>query len=184
MASSYVSPETERVVQGFLCEVLDHSCDDAQDANEWLVRAEPLLERIAQNDRAYFAARAGEFVSRYAFVPQAGRCAAHALVFENMASEMPQALFWQLEAAIEKQGFVFERELRLTAPYAIATYADGDMVQLVAINHWRANYVPPIRLLYPDIGPRPQGTESAITVRLTPAQAKLVLGKLLEACNQ
>jgi hypothetical protein len=70
-------------------------------------------------------------------------------------------------------------------PYAIATWPDDDMVEVLAINHWREEEAIPIRLLYPtDLGPQPDGNESAIRARLPAAQAKQILEALVEACNQ
>jgi hypothetical protein len=186
MAVTSIAPQTERVMQGFLCAVFDAEQQAAQrgarDTAEWSVLAEPLLGRIASDDREYFQARAGEFFERFAPPAQGGRIEGRVLVLDA-PDVIPQALYWVMEAALERQGVEFEHGLRLQVPYAIATRPLEQGVQLVAMNHWRAEHVPPIRLLYPDIGPPPQGTESTVTARLTPTQAQLVLEKLLEACN-
>ncbi len=187
MASSNISPEIERVMQGVLNAVFESEAQaeqrGVQDTNAWRALAEPLLERIAKNDRAYFSARAQNFVERYATPTCAGRVQGQVLVFDQAPSASPQAFYWAMEAAMEQNGFVFERGLRLRVPYAIATRAVGEQIELVAMNHWRAEHVPPIRLLYPDIGPRPQGTESTVTARLTRSQAEMVVAKLIEECN-
>jgi hypothetical protein len=70
-------------------------------------------------------------------------------------------------------------------PYAVATWPDGDAVELLAINHWRDEIVVPIRLLYPaDLGPPPEGHESVIRVRLPAHKAEAIVEELLSACNQ
>lgn len=186
MASLNISDETERVMQGLLDAVFEAEQqaqqNDVNDSAAWRALAEPLLERIAQDDRAYFAARADEFRARFE-APCGGRVAGSVLILDATDTP-PQGLFWMMEAAMEQHGFLYERNLRLRVPYAIATREVDDHIELVAMNHWRANQVAPIRLLYPDIGPRPQGTESAVTARLAPAQAELVVAKLIEACNR
>lgn len=188
MASSNISPENERVMQGLLGAVFDAQTQAEQrgvrDTTEWLAFAEPLLERIAENDRAYFSARAETFRERYAVPTRAGRVQGKVLVFDEMPSASPQGLYWTLETAMEAQGFFLERHLRLRVPYALATRAVDEHMELVAINHWRAENITPIRLLYPDIGPRPQGTESTVTARLTRGEAEMVVEKLIQACNK
>lgn len=188
MASSNISPETERVMQGILDAVFQTEAQaqqrGVQDTNEWRALAEPLLERIAKNDRAYFSARAEHFVKQYATPMCAAHVEGQVLVFDAAPNASPQAFYWTMEAAMEQHGFVFERALRLRVPYAIATRAVDEQIELVAMNHWRAEHVTPIRLLYPDIGPRPQGTESTITARMTRTQAEMVVAKLIEACNK
>jgi hypothetical protein len=104
-------------------------------------------------------------------------------VFDDAPGSTPQSFYWMMEQAMEQQGVTFERGLRLNVPYALATRVVGEQVELVAMNHWRADHITPIRLLYPDVGPMPQGTESTVTARLTPAQAQVVVAKLLDACN-
>lgn len=184
MASAHISADTTRVVQGLLCAVLDAEQHEAHDTAEWRALADPLLERVAANDRAFFAARADEFIDRYA-TPKCGpRIEGRVLLFDDAPGATPQAFYWIMERAIEAQGFNFERELRLNVPYAIVTRLLDEQVEIIAMNHWRANHVPPIRLLYPDIQPQPQGTEGLISVRLSPSQAKLVVSKLVEACNK
>ena len=145
--------------------------------------AEPLLDRIAANDRAFFAARADAFVERYATPNHAGRVNGRVLVFDEAPGPTPQSFYWIMEQAMEQQGLAFERGLRLNVPYALATRVVDDQVELVAMNHWRADHITPIRLLYPDVGPLPQGTESTVTARIPIAQAELVVSRLLEACN-
>lgn len=188
MASSNISLDNERVMQGLLCAVFDAQAQaeqrGARDTNEWRAFAEPLLERIANNDCAYFSARAETFRERYATPTRSGRAQGKVLVFDEMPSASPQGLYWTLEAAMEAQGFFLERHLRLRVPYAVATRVVDQAIELVALNHWRAENITPIRLLYPDIGPRPQGTESAVTTRLTRGEAELVVARLIEACNK
>lgn len=188
MASSNISLDNERVMHGLLCAVFDAQAQarehGAQNTDEWRALAEPLLEHIANNDRAYFSARAEMFRERYATPTRSGRVQGKVLVFDEMPSASPQGLYWTLEAAMEAQGFFLERHLRLRVPYAVATRVVDEQIELVALNHWRAENITPIRLLYPDIGPRPQGTESAVTTRLTRGEAEMVVARLIEACNK
>jgi hypothetical protein len=83
--------------------------------------------------------------------------------------------------------------MHFNVPYAIATWPDtdaegcprGDLVNMLAINHWREEEAIPIRLLYPDaLGPPPSGNESTIQVRLPAVEAEIVVRALLDACNQ
>lgn len=186
MAIASISQQTERVMQGLLCAVFDAQQQAAQrsvhDTAEWLALAEPLLERIASDDRAYLSSRADEFIERYAAPPHPVRVEGQVLIVD--ASAAPQTSYWVMEAAMEKQGVTFEHGLHLQVPYAISTRAVGQELELVAMNHWRADHVTPIRLLYPDIGPAPEGTESTVTARLTPAQADIVITRLIQACNE
>jgi len=90
-----------------------------------------------------------------------------------------------MEAAIERQGLSPERGIRFRVPYAIATWRDADMVELLAINHWREEEAIPIRLLYPgDLGPPPAGNEGTVQARLPASQAERVFRALVDACNQ
>lgn len=188
MAGVNISPDKERVMQGLLCAVFNAQVEaeqrGAQDTDAWLALAEPLLDRIVADDRTFFSALAESFRERYATPKRSGRVQGAVLVFDEMPSASPQGLYWTMEAAMEKQGFFFERNLRLRVPYALATRMVDGLVELVAMNHWRANQVTPIRLLYPDIGPPPQGTESTVTARMMPAEAEIVVAKLIEGCNQ
>jgi hypothetical protein len=102
-----------------------------------------------------------------------------------MPDSVPQAVPWLLEAAIERQGRAEERGIRCNVPHAIATWPDGDAVELVAITHWREEAAIPIRLLYPDdVGPRPQGNEYALRARIVADHAPAVLRRLVDACNR
>lgn len=187
MASANVSPDKEHVMQGLLCAVFDAQAQAEQlgihDTGAWLALAEPMLDRIAADDRAYFSQLAESFRKQYATPRHLGRVQGAVLVFDEMPSASPQGLFWTMEAAMETQGFYFERNLRLRVPYALAVRPVDGQIELVAMNHWRANQVTPIRLLYPDIGPRPQGTESTVTARMTPVEAEMVIAKLIEGCS-
>lgn len=187
MAGVNISPEQERVMQGLVCAVFNAQVEaeqrGAQDTGAWFAFAEPLLDRIAADDRAFFSALAESFRERYATPKRSGRVQGAVLVFDEMPSASPQGLYWTMEAAMEKQGFLFERNLRLRVPYALAARRVDGQVELIAMNHWRANQVTPIRLLYPDIGPRPQGTESTVTARMTPAEAEIVVAKLIQGCS-
>ena len=78
-----------------------------------------------------------------------------------IANHFPQTCYWALEVAIERQGRLLERGIHFRAPYAIATWRQDDIVELLAINHWREEEVFPICLLYPgDLGPPPRVTKA------------------------
>ena len=74
------------------------------------------------------------------------------LRFEQCPGRYCHASYWALEAAIERHGRALERGISFKAPYAIATWPEGDEVELLAINHWREEEATPIRLLYPETG--------------------------------
>src|SRR5690606_19347979 len=93
MASSHISADTTRVVQGLLCAVLDAEQKSAHDTAEWLGLAEPLLERISADDRAFFAARSLEFAERYATPARAARVEGRVLLFDHAPSATPQAFY-------------------------------------------------------------------------------------------
>ena len=92
-----------------------------------------------------------------------------------------------MEAAIERYGRAQSRGIHFNVPYAVATWLDGDSVELLAISHWREEEAIPIRLLYPaDLGPPPEGHESTVRVRvrLPTHQATVVVNALVTACNR
>jgi hypothetical protein len=155
------------------------------DTGRWRALAEPIMNRIADNDRAYFADRARGFTENHASPAVPGRLEGRVVVFDQAPGSIPQSAYWIMEAAIEEHGRAPERGIRFNVPYTVATWPDGDAVELLAISHWREEEVIPIRLLYPsDIGPTPQGNESTIRVRMSPEQAPTVARALVAACNQ
>jgi hypothetical protein len=157
----------------------------ADDTAGWQAVAEPILDRIAADDQAFFARQASRFVKDYARAASPGRVQGRVAVLEQESEATPQAYYWRLEATIEAHGRVPERGIRFNVPYAIAVWPDGDAVELLAISHWREEEAIPVRLLYPsDHGPLPQGNESTIRVRLSPAQAAAVIPALVAACNR
>lgn len=180
-----LTKEELAVTQGLLKVVYDAARQSASDTDGWIALAEPILNRIQADERTYFADQAADFVATYATATDSGRVEGRVLHFEKAPSEFPQACYWALEAAIERQGRAPERGILFNVPYAIATWRDGDVVELLAINHWREEEAIPIRLLYPaDLGPPPMGNESIIQVRLPVAQAETVVRALLNACNR
>jgi hypothetical protein len=149
------------------------------------------LERIRADERPWFADQAAAFSAAYAVLPIAPSVHGKVLHFELGTAEPGQTVFWGLERAIEANGRVAERSIAFNTPYALATWVEsnvgpeGAVVQLLAINHWREQEAIPIRLLYPtDLGPPPEGNESAIRVRLPAEQAEQVVQALLVACNE
>lgn len=183
------------ISQGLLKVIYDSithmSQQAAIDTDGWVALATPILERISSDERAWFAAQADEFCATYAMLPITPAVQGKVLQLELVTTEQRPTLFWGLERAIEANGRTAERGIAFNTPYAIATWvdpnegADGEMVQLLALNHWREQEATPIRLLYPtDLGPAPEGNESAIRVRLPAAQAKPVVQALIAACNE
>lgn len=183
------------ISQGLLKVVYDAitGMDPQATTNEdsWVALALPILERISGDERAWFAAQADGFNATYAMLPISPRVHGKVLHFDLATTEQKHTIFWGLERAIEANGRTAERGIAFNTPYAIATWVDpndgmdGDTVQLLAINHWREQEATPIRLLYPaDLGPAPEGNESAIRVRFPAAQAQQVLLALITACNE
>lgn len=186
MAAIPVSPEDEEVVRGLVWSVLDAERRANErgldDSTEWLALAEPLLERIETNDRAYFSALAPEFKSLSA-LPH-GRIEGRFLVLEEPPAALPQAFFWMLEHAIEANGLTVERGTCYNTPYALLTRRVEEQIEIVAMSHWREEHAPPLRLLYPDIGPRPEGTENTFTVRVPVELAAEIVARLAEASKR
>jgi hypothetical protein len=175
----------EATMQGLLKVVYDAMARAADDPEDWAALADPLLKRIEANDRAYFVDQAASFATTYATLPYPGRLEGWVAYFEQQPDDLPHAYYWALEAAIESYGRTLERGISFKVPYAIATWADGQAVELLAINHWRDETATPIRLLYPaDLGPPPEGNECTIQVRLAADQVEPVLRSLINACNQ
>jgi hypothetical protein len=176
--------EQERTMKGLLKAVYDQTGRSSDDLAGWVRLSEAIISRIEADDTAYFAAQAQDFVASYATVPGSPCVEGRVLRFEDAPGELPQAYFWALEAAIEKNGRAPEPGIRFKTPYALATWTDGDELELLAISHWREDAAIPIRLLYPsDLGPRPEGNECTIRVRLPLAQAGAVVQALIAACN-
>ena len=181
-----VTAEERAVTHGLLRAVFDALAGESPaDGDGWRARAEPILDRIAASDRAWFVDQAAGFAATYAAATSAGRVSGRAIVFDRAPGAIPQAVPWLLEAAIEGQGRTEERGIRFNVPYAIATWAEGDAIELVAVSHWREEAAIPIRLLYPDdVGPPPQGNEHALRVRIAADHAPIVVRRLVDACNR
>ncbi len=175
----------QATMQGLLKVVYDAIAQAADDFDDWVALAEPILERIAANDQAYFADQAGSFAATYATRLGAGRIEGRVVYFEQRPNDLPQAYYWALETAIESYGRTLERGISFNVPYAIVTWAEGEAVELLAINHWRDEIATPIRLLYPaDLGPPPEGNECTLQVRVAADQVEPILRSLIDACNQ
>ncbi len=184
-----LTAQEQAVTQGLLKVVYDAANRSADDVVGWAALAKPILDRVAVDDAgvgwAYFAGQAEGFVNIYATTTEAGRVEGRVLRFECNPGELPQAYYWAMEAAIERYGRALQPGICFNVPYAVATWPDGDAVELLAINHWREEEAIPIRLLYPtDLGPPPDGNESTIRVRLSTAQAEAVVQALVNACNR
>jgi hypothetical protein len=180
-----LSEEEEAVTRGFLKTVYDTARQPASNTEEWAALARPILDRIQADDRAFFSSQAEGFAESYAAGPESGRIEGRVLLFDSIENHFPQTCYWALEAAIERQGRLLEHGIRFKVPYAIATWREDDIVELLAINHWREEDAIPIRLLYPsDLGPLPAGNEGTVRVRLRADLAERVVRTLLDACNQ
>lgn len=185
--------EEQTISQGLLHVIYSAMSRSPADLDGWSDLATPIFDRIAADERIWFATQAADFILTRATLAIAPRVEGRVLHFELTAKPEPPTIFWGLEAAIEAYGRTAERGICFQRPYAIATWpapasvpaqAD-DAVELLAINHWREEEATPIRLLYPlDLAPVPEGNESAIRVRLPAAQSAQVVQALLAACNQ
>lgn len=179
-----VSSEQEAIVQGLLKCVYDQAGRSIIDVEGWVRLSESIISRIEADDFAYFAGQAHGFVERYATASHPPIVDGRVLRFDEAPADLPQAYYWALEAAIEKIGRAPEQGVQFKTPYALATWADGNNVELLAINHWREEAAIPIRLLYPsDLVPQPEGNESTLRVRLPAGQAVGVVQALIVACN-
>jgi hypothetical protein len=181
-----VTEQERAITQGLLNVVYDAMTESpADDTAGWAVLAEPILDRIGADDQAFFAEQAGGFLEAYAKATAQGHLDGRVLVFDHAPAAIPQAFYWIMEAAIENQGRVPERTIRYNTPYSITTWKDGDEIELLAISHWREEEAIPIRLFYPaKLGPRPQGNESTIRVRMSPDKVVEVVHSLIDRCNR
>jgi hypothetical protein len=179
-----LTDEERAVTQGLLKVVYDASSQPASDTEGWAALARPILDRIQADDRGYFSGQAGDFDS-YAQTRERAHVEGRVLWYDQAPSPFPYAYHWVLERAIEYHGRSPERGIHFNVPYAIATWRDGDEVELLAISHWREEEAIPIRLLYPShLGPSPVGNESTIQVRLPAAQSEMVIRALVDACRE
>lgn len=181
------------LTQGLLKTVYDLLRTPPADLAGWGAAAVAILDRIAAvadpvdgaDQQGWFAEQATAFVVEYANIPATVQVHGKVLVVEVTDPSFHPAAYWLLEAAIERQGRTPERGLCFRTPYALALWPVGDVVELLAINHWREEAAVPIRLLYPAVdSPLPDGNESTIRLRLPPAQAQTMMAALMAACNQ
>lgn len=180
-----LTAEEQTLTRGLLNVVFDTIERSPDDIAAWSALAEPILARIEADNRAYFTGQAQDFVAHYATPPEPSRVDGQVLYFAQSPGGFPQAYYWLLEAAIEQYGRVWERGIHFKIPYAIATWLDGDAVEVLAINHWRDEAAIPIRLLYPaELGSLIEGNEGAIRVHLAADQAEGAIQALITACNR
>jgi hypothetical protein len=181
-----ITLEEQAITQGLLNLVYKTiASTPAEDTVGWMTLTEPILNRIEDDDRAFFASQASGFSEFWAKATVPNLVEGQLVSFDQTPGKLPQATYWALEATIEDHGRVPERGIRFNVPYAIATWPDSDGVELMAINHWREEEAIPIRLLYPfDLGPPPQGNESTLRVHMTAEQAAAVIPALKAACNE
>ena len=181
-----INVEEKAITQGLLNLVYSTMVSPPpEDTLGWKTVSEPILAGIERDDRAFFVTQASDFSENWARATTPGRIEGRLVSFEQPPTNLPQATYWTLETAIEDLGRIPERGIRFNVPYAITTWPDGGCVELLAINHWREEEAIPIRLLYPfDLGPPPEGNESAIHVHMTVEQAAAVIPALRTACNE
>ena len=180
-----VTDEEVAVMRGLLHAVYTTALLPADSSAAVLALAQPIIHRIIADDRGHFASQAGDFFTKFATPNRPGQVNGRLVYFDGPPGASPYKCQWALETAIEQLGRGNVRGVHFNTPYAVATWQDGDAVELVAINHWREEDAIPIRLLYPkSIGPEPHGLESIVHVRLLPEEARAVLKSLMEACNQ
>ncbi|UCF62333.1 MAG: HD domain-containing protein [Anaerolineaceae bacterium] len=181
-----VTDNERAITQGLLNLVYDVMIEPpVDDTAGWAILAEPFLDRIEADDQAYFADQAVGFLDTYAKATTPGHVEGRVVVFDQAPAAIPQAFYWIMEAAIEDHGRVPERSVHYNAPYSIATWKDGDETELLAISHWREEEAIPIRLFYPaKLGPRPQGNESTIRIRISSERVGEVVHSLLDRCNR
>lgn len=180
-----VSAADLELCEGLLYSVFDALRQPADTTAGWLLLAEPILQQIEDNCVAEFRAQAPRFATRYCepAVPAQGH--GNVIYFADAPGSPAPANYWVMERAIERCGRRLERGIHFVAPYAVATWNDGDVVELLAITHWQEERALPIRLLFPaTLGLQPQGNEHSIYLRLPAAQAATVVAALIAACNQ
>jgi hypothetical protein len=181
-----MTPREQAVMEGLLAAVYKALTEPPGDSvGAWLTVAEPILDRIAADDRAHFMGLAGSFREICESVSGCGQVEGQVVVFDEPPGRIPQAYYWIMEAAIEAGGRVPDRGLRFNVPYAVVRWPTQDGVEVLAISHWREEQAIPIRLLYPsDVGPRPEGDECAVRIRMSREQAPAVIPAIVAACNQ
>jgi hypothetical protein len=164
--------------------VYDRASRSVDDVNGWVRLSESIIRRIDADDYEYFRDLAQDFIADYATAAHSPKAEGRVLRFDDAPGDLPQAYYWMLEFAIEKNGRAPDRGIRYKTPYALATWIEGDVLEMLAISHWREEAAIPIRLLYPsDLGPQPEGNECTIRVSLPMEQADEVVQALIAACN-
>jgi hypothetical protein len=180
-----IPAEEQTVTHGLLAAVYDAAEHAVGDPAGLGRLAEPIVERIAANDRAWFMQRASGFQAKYAPALTPSRIEGRVLLFEWAPGPFAPAAYWVLEAAIERYGRAPVRGIHFNIPYAIGLWPADSGFEMLAVSHWREEEAIPVRLLYPtELGPAPEGHESAFRVRLEPDQASAVVDALITACNK
>jgi hypothetical protein len=180
-----ITADEQTLTQGLLAAVYDAVEHAAGHMTGLTAEAETIVERIAADDRAWFMERANGFQARYALALSPSRIHGRVLLFEEAPGPFAPAAYWALEAAVERYGRAPVRGIHFNIPYAIGLWPADAGFEMLAVSHWREEEAIPIRLLYPtDLGPAPEGHESAFRVRLAPDQAPAVVDALVAACNK
>jgi len=175
----------QEITRGLLKLVYDANAEAAEDIHGWAALAEPILDRIQSDEREYFIAQAGDFVVIKEIFPHPEEVFGKVILFKGSAKGKHHVYPWALEAAIEKNGRALVQGICFNTPYAIVTWADGDMVEMLAINHWLEEEAIPIRLNYPaNLGLIPVGNESNLQIRLPADQVDTIIEMFIRACNQ
>jgi hypothetical protein len=78
-----LTTEERAITQGLLKAVFDAAEQPAEDTDDWAALAEPIMDRIAADDRAYFAEQAEGFAASYAKAVSPCRVEGRVLFFET-----------------------------------------------------------------------------------------------------
>ena len=185
LATFRFSDEEKTLADGLLTLVHDRLNGNRYEGMaNWTSQAEALLTPIETDDRAFFQHHAYPYHEsvKLTTIP---RVEGRVIVLVQPGEGLPNELYWALEAAIEQRGLALEQGIQFRSPYAIALWGSGDMVDLLAIRHWREEAALPIRLLFPDDGALSlQGNENVVYVTVPSARVPDLLQAVITACNR
>lgn len=184
MLASIRTPRQEHdIVTSFLKVIYALALQPIENIAGWSEMADSVIKAILANDLPYFINPTVE-IPAWDNPKTPIKTVGRVVVFEGEPACISQANYWVLEQAIENLGRSSERGIQYEVPYALASWQNENMVELLAISHWREEHATPIRLLYPnDLGPEPIGHESMVYVRIPGDQAATIIHSLIVACN-
>jgi hypothetical protein len=183
LASIRMSRREQNIVTSFLKVVYALARRPIENIAGWSELADSVIKAILADDLPYFINPTMDILAwDNPNIPR--KTVGRVIVFEGEPASISQANYWVLEQAIENLGRSSERGIQYEVPYALASWQNENMVELLAINHWREEKATPIRLLYPsDLGSEPIGHEGMVHVRIPGDQASTVIHNLIAACN-